>query len=507
MDGYISMKENDMQIKTINKFILALGLLGLMIMSAQNLKAETPSWLSSVAPKVGAALLGVASYCAIQQLGYHLFYKNSKKTSLAIDEKTKKTIAKNKEFLLPDQEKEYREKRNKLKELTNKSNSHFPLGLLGIGAGYAAPLLLGTTEQSPMPFISCASAFIAYMTGMLSTHSALLQEKSAIKSWREEKVAQNKAAALKRQKEQADELERQLPVKSLQEFDTVREFPGLAPDQIKNFGLTEQKKLKELNNKRQIEFETAVAQQRLPDVKRLLEEGVDVNKKIANGETPLIHSIICRNYDLTNILLSSPSIYVNTTSQTDAIPAFAIAAGIGNAKAVKRLLEFKKLALNKKNSEGMTALVIASFNGHSAITKLLLADERIDVDVQDNHKQSALFVAVVRRHLDIIQQLLDAGANPNLASLSGDTPLSIALDGASKKHSDFLINLETFVISQEETPNQFIPIVLALLNDTRTDVEPYLSKIKQMGHEIRQHPRLKGFYEVNSIFEMLKVMP
>jgi outer membrane protein assembly factor BamB len=92
------------------------------------------------------------------------------------------------------------------------------------------------------------------------------------------------------------------------------------------------------------------------------------------------------------------------------------AAKKGDADAVKALLA-KGADVNAKNAYGATALSFAADKGHLAVVKLLLQN-KADVNVQDTfYKSTPLNWAVMRKHVDIIKALVEAGATGTAAAL------------------------------------------------------------------------------------------
>lgn len=75
--------------------------------------------------------------------------------------------------------------------------------------------------------------------------------------------------------------------------------------------------------------------------------------------------------------------------------------------------------------------------GHKNIFEFLVqnrAKYNVDLDAVSQHKFSALHYAVKYKQLDMVHQLLKAGANPNILNKDGQTPLNLALcDSRLKK--------------------------------------------------------------------------
>jgi ankyrin repeat protein len=77
---------------------------------------------------------------------------------------------------------------------------------------------------------------------------------------------------------------------------------------------------------------------------------------------------------------------------------------------------------------GLTALHFAARQGSRASVRALV-EAGVDVNVKSPADQATpLLVAIINGHLDVAKDLLDRGANPNLASAAGVAPLYAALN-------------------------------------------------------------------------------
>ncbi len=86
-------------------------------------------------------------------------------------------------------------------------------------------------------------------------------------------------------------------------------------------------------------------------------------------------------------------------------------------------------------------LIQAAKDGNLKRSKLALKKEFLqppaNIDYQDKNGCTALFWAVEKNHLDVVRYLIEAGANINLRSSSGTSPLEIILQNIvilRKKH-------------------------------------------------------------------------
>ena len=131
--------------------------------------------------------------------------------------------------------------------------------------------------------------------------------------------------------------------------------------------------------------------------------------------------------------------------------ALISAAGSGHSDCVKSLLE-AGANVNIEDNEGDSALHLAADNGHLQCLDLLI---KAGANVNTNKKKNSedkdsgnddsenedrilstpLLVAVTKNNFECVQRLIEAGADVNIATKSGQTPLNCA---AGKGHSQCL---------------------------------------------------------------------
>lgn len=133
----------------------------------------------------------------------------------------------------------------------------------------------------------------------------------------------------------------------------------------------------------------------------LLDNGDDVNRKDARGQTPL--QIVARQ---------------------------------GRDGLVDQLLK-RGAAVNAVDKNGNTSLMAAAERGHAVSVKALLA-AKADPDVLDQKGRTALSYAVDSAHVQIVRMLLEAGAKPNLGKL--DVPLLVAAREQKPEIAELLLS-------------------------------------------------------------------
>ena len=117
---------------------------------------------------------------------------------------------------------------------------------------------------------------------------------------------------------------------------------------------------------------------------------------------------------------NTPLIWASEAGQTGAVEYLlgAIAESFdGNVKVDQQK------HINEKGFRGSTALSRASRNGHYDLVKILTQYRGVNANIPNVKLQFPLHVAAFRQHSDIVQALLQAGADPHVTDLKGRTPL------------------------------------------------------------------------------------
>ena len=85
--------------------------------------------------------------------------------------------------------------------------------------------------------------------------------------------------------------------------------------------------------------------------------------------------------------------------------------------------------INARLASSDTALHLATSRGHTHAVEVMLslAHAQIDVDAPDMHGVTPLHMAAMRRNLQTVRLLLDAGANPSVQDRTGKSPLYHAI--------------------------------------------------------------------------------
>ena len=115
------------------------------------------------------------------------------------------------------------------------------------------------------------------------------------------------------------------------------------------------------------------------------------------------------------------------------------AVTVGNQKIVEKLLQ---LGADPSHATVYTPLATAARRGHLAIAKLLLS-QRVDVNQISGggpRGETALYYATFDKHHQIVRLLLKWGADPDIATRSGQRPLMIAAADTDSSLCEFIVD-------------------------------------------------------------------
>lgn len=117
------------------------------------------------------------------------------------------------------------------------------------------------------------------------------------------------------------------------------------------------------------------------------------------------------------------------------------AASIGDSETIRQLLDKTPDLLNSFSADGFTALGLASFFGHFTLVKQLL-DKGANPNIASNNqfKVAPIHSACAISAIDIAELLIKHGANVNAKQTQGVTPLHSAAHNGQTKLSKLLID-------------------------------------------------------------------
>lgn len=163
-------------------------------------------------------------------------------------------------------------------------------------------------------------------------------------------------------------------------------------------------------------------------VQQLLAAGADIDARDTRGRTAVLAATHGNHAATVRTLIAAGANINLQDSRQDTVLLYAGAEG---------LLEIVRLAVAAgadttiTNRFGGTALIPAAERGHVAVVRELLTTSDVDVNHVNNLGWTALLEAIVLsdggpRHQEIVQLLIDDGADVSLPDGDGVTPLQHA---------------------------------------------------------------------------------
>uniref|UniRef100_M4BKI8 Uncharacterized protein n=1 Tax=Hyaloperonospora arabidopsidis (strain Emoy2) TaxID=559515 RepID=M4BKI8_HYAAE len=156
------------------------------------------------------------------------------------------------------------------------------------------------------------------------------------------------------------------------------------------------------------------------EVMEALDAGADVLEKNSLGHSPL-YVAAANGFDHVSMLLLERGADVNDAALDGTTPMH-VACENKHHCVVKILLKYNA-RYNVVTRSGYSPLHLAAKHGHSDIVAVLLsARAKCDFPVR-NTTTTALLLACMAGHANVVEQLLDAGADPQVEDKDGNTPL------------------------------------------------------------------------------------
>lgn len=165
-------------------------------------------------------------------------------------------------------------------------------------------------------------------------------------------------------------------------------------------------------------------------VNRLLSRGADPNATNANGGTPLMYAAIAGNVDIVKALVKAGGDI--DARGSNGWSAIMVAAAKGHANLVEYLISIDVEA-DAVDVYNWTPLIRASYENRLDVIEVLIDSEQVAIDHRDDQGATALHHAAGNGFDEIVERLIQAGADPSLTDNSELTPLDRAV---AAQHAD-----------------------------------------------------------------------
>jgi ankyrin repeat protein len=152
----------------------------------------------------------------------------------------------------------------------------------------------------------------------------------------------------------------------------------------------------------------------LTAVKRLLQDGGDVNAALGDGTTALHHAAMRGDADMVGVLLYAGA-NVRATTRLGGYTALHLASQRGHDAVIERLIKGGANP-NLATATGATPLMLAAASGHVAAVKQLVA-QKADLDARERaNEQTALMFAAAFDRPEVVKVLIEVGADVQATS-------------------------------------------------------------------------------------------
>ncbi|XP_076086415.1 uncharacterized protein LOC143057068 [Mytilus galloprovincialis] len=166
----------------------------------------------------------------------------------------------------------------------------------------------------------------------------------------------------------------------------------------------------------------SVSQNQYDIAKLLISNGAIINEFENQQNCPLFQACALGYLNIVELLLENGA-RSNTSFNGDAFPLI-IACEMGHGTIVDVLLKYKTNVnhqIKEGLSEGNTALYVASRNGFTSIVQCLVL-AGADVNLANTRGQTPVFIASLKGHLEIVELLLQYNCNINQLDDIGGSP-------------------------------------------------------------------------------------
>jgi ankyrin repeat protein len=161
-------------------------------------------------------------------------------------------------------------------------------------------------------------------------------------------------------------------------------------------------------------------------VQILINNGIDINAKNEEGNTPLIVAAKDDREDIVLLLLDSGANIDETDDDGDT--ALMNLARDGNRENIIQILLDRGSNINLQNERGYSAIMLAAlFNPDKISTLQTFIDSGADIYSRDNEGNTVFELCIMEDNEDLIHFLLENGSDINSQNNVGDTPLIIAV--------------------------------------------------------------------------------
>ena len=204
-----------------------------------------------------------------------------------------------------------------------------------------------------------------------------------------------------------------------------------------------------------------------PDVVQvLIDAGADIDTKNNDGRSPLLSACAEGTFDTVKMLVRAGA-EVRATDD-EGVTCLHYAARRGRTETVRYLVSLPEVDVNHGDADNHTALHRAVVNVEPDVVQVLI-DAGADINTQNNEGRSPLLSACASRALDVVEMLVEAGAGVRAKSDDGETCLILAAYFGHTEIVRYLAGLPEVDLNYRDTENNYTALQHAV-EEGYTDV-------------------------------------
>ncbi|XP_046341394.2 ankyrin-1-like [Haliotis rufescens] len=175
-------------------------------------------------------------------------------------------------------------------------------------------------------------------------------------------------------------------------------------------------------------------------VELLVNEGADLSRVSHNGENILYCACWGGDVEVVKYVLSQGIVAINSKRRKKRTPMMA--AALRGHKEVVELLVSEGADVSLRSEKGDNILHFACRGGHMEVVKYILSQDKVRINSRGWKKKTPVMVAAENGHKDVVELLVDEGADLTILSFGRDSVLHLACWGGD-------VGVVKYVLSQD----------------------------------------------------------
>ena len=200
-------------------------------------------------------------------------------------------------------------------------------------------------------------------------------------------------------------------------------------------------------------------------VQVLIGAGADIETRNDKGGSPLHTASISGELTTVKMLVEAGADVRATTAQRDT--CLTLAAYLGHTDTVRYLVSLPEVDLNHQDSGNCTVLHIAVQQEHADVVQVLI-DAGADIEAKDDEGHSPLHLASISGELTTVKVLVKAGADVRATDACGNTCLILAAHHGHTETVRYLVSLPEVDLNHQDSWN--CTVLHCAAQENRSDV-------------------------------------